>query len=177
MDNLNDFLMSEVDEAINGINKIELEFHNIVSILDKIDLESHLPKYNQTNKNNIILRNNLIDNTLDKLKNTFTLIQSEIKDFDFQLIHSMDESELKRQINNINTDLSVILEKLKTQNKEINEKINETNLVVINISQENKNKILTKITESFFEYKDDLYGSLINVFSLIEQIFQLIKFS
>ncbi|ODN55799.1 hypothetical protein A9Z54_16085 [Acinetobacter sp. 51m] len=176
MDNLNDFLMSEVDEAINGINKIELEFHNIVSILDKIDLESHLPKYNQTNKNNIILRNNLIDNTLDKLKNTFTLIQSEIKDFDFQLIHSMDESELKRQINNINTDLSVILEKLKTQNKEINEKINETNLVVINISQENKNKILTKITESFFEYKDDLYGSLINVFSLIEQIFQLIKY-
>ena len=176
MDNLNDFLINEVDEAINSISKIDLEFHNIVSILDKINLESHLPKYNQTNKNNIILRNNLINNTLDKLKNTFTLIQSEIKNFDIQVIHYMDENELKRQINNINTDLSVILEKLKTKNKEINEKINETNLVVINISQENKNKILTKITESFFGYKNDLYSSLSNVFSLTEKIFEFIKY-
>lgn len=176
MDNLNDFLINEVDEAINGISKIGLEFHNVVSILDKINLESHLSKYDQTNKNNITLRNNLIDNTLDKLKNTFTLIQSEIKNFDLQVTNHMDANELKRKINNINTDLSVILEKLKNKNKEFNEKINEINLVVINISKEQKNKILTKITESFFEYKNDFYSSLSNVFSLTEQMFEFIRY-
>lgn len=176
MDNLNDFLIKEINEAINNTKKIDLEFNNLVNMLEKINFDSQLPKYNQTNKNNIILKNHLVFNILDKLKDIFILIQDEIKKFDFKLIHYMDENELRRQVNSINTDLSVILEKLKIQDKEINRKINENNLVAIDISQENRTEILKKLTESFFVYKDNLYSSLNNVHSLIEQNFQFIKY-
>ncbi|MFN4366493.1 MAG: hypothetical protein ACK4GA_02495 [Acinetobacter sp.] len=176
MDNLNDFIGREINDAIKSINTIEADFNSLIVISDPLFLKSSLNKNNKISSNIILTNHNSIQNISNQIKNQLSILNSEIKINDFTFVNYMEESEIKRQLHDINTNLSILSEKIRL-NKETTLKVtNKINSVVILNSDQNEvNETLNTIISSFIKLKDEILHFLNLILSSTQQIIDFTK--